>query len=77
MVAGVERRGGVVTAIYLTDGVGRVRTNDEDVAALLESHGWRRCSQHEYQAIGRWLRRIRKLPRLKSNGDNRKEEIIP
>lgn len=53
-----------MTWIYLTDGVGRVRTNDEDVAAVLERSGFRRCSQHEYQLMGRRLRRIRRLPKL-------------
>lgn len=51
-----------MTWIYLTDGKGRVRTDDEYVAAHLEKNGFRRCNRQKYAAVGRRLRQVWNSP---------------
>ncbi len=55
----VSKGEGVVDYIYLTDGKGIARTNDEELAQAVERLGFRRCDRREWTAIGRRLRRQR------------------
>ncbi len=59
-----------MTYIYLTDGKGVVRTNDEEVAQVLEHVGFHRCDAKEYAAVLRRLRRMRAMSRQKGESSS-------